>query len=315
MRPKKSNAKKRILVGTRVGQNILKDLDSTELSMKTIASKHGVDPGTVANINKRYEVRSPGVVADIGIKSSLARKKKTHKKKSLRKKVCFFTTEKKLDLLKENHGMFVKIARSWWTYDPSRRKFNQDMSTLVQAMKEYVFDKLDYYNPKVKGRKGKAITPASWIYGGAELYCLNLQSKLNREKEKTMPLDQKGLPISQVVEVTKVKGVRAGSAEDLHWIPFTANKLLRKLGLNPNRVAKAGYKGIRKQIIEIATAKKTGLTVKEQRVIKMFLNGKTIVNAANILKTPKRTIYYISKIACKKIRIQIEIENLKTRER
>ncbi len=310
--PRAKKAKKRrAVVIDRIGPKILQDLVLTDLPAVKIARKYGVTPKTVVAANKKYGIRSPEIMSAIRSRT-ISASRIAYIKKTRGKKVHFFTKKKKLDLLEENKGLIIKVTREAWSSDLIRKEFNQEMRSLLQAVEVFILDNLDYYNPKVKGYMGKTTKPSTWIYNGAKVYCRSLYTRLHRIKEnKTMPFDSAGLPIAQTGEVRQVKGIRRTGLKEVQWIPSAANALLKKLGLDPNKVAKLGYIDLKQQIIEIAKAKQTGLTSRELEAVKLTLNGKTMAQIGKKFGTVRQVINYLETRAAKKIKNQLALKQAK----
>ena len=87
--------------------------------------------------------------------------------------------------------------------------------------------------------------------------------------------------------------------------------MLKAIGLNPDIVAKAGFQKVKKQLIEIARKKETGLKEIERKVVEMRFSGKKQKEAARAVSKGKGSIPYIESIAARKIRWQLKKRQLK----
>jgi len=284
----------------RVGQRILRALASPSNSMTAIAHRHRVSEAAVKKVKEYYGLRPRGLAREIGARVTAL------KKKGLRRKVFYFTAKEKKGLLKQHNRALAKVALKGWAAKPIRRRYMFEFDHFFEDLKNYVFKQLDYYNPNVEGTKGKTASPLTWIVNGANIFYYDSYRRASRSKERAMPADQNGLPIAQTGMVRATAEARLKPAIGLQWVSFSTGALLKKLGLNPKKVARLGFGGIKKQIIEISKSTETGLTKTEKKIIKMRLDGKRLRWIAPSLGMTPQNVSRIETNAAKKIRWQIK---------
>ena len=286
-----------------VGPTVLKKLALTDKLMCEIARETGLHEQTVFKINKRYGIRPYEETIDIMAKTSSVRQTG-----SKRKKVNHFNIKQKNDLLEQHKGIIIKMARTWWNSTAIKTKFIGDKDIFIEKINRFVFEQLDYYNPKVKGKTGKTAKPSTWMFKAAKIACMRLYSRASKEaKKKQMPVNTKGQSIAQtgIVETTRQKRKNVGPAT-IQWIPFSAKSILKALDLELDSIAEIGFGNIKKQIIEIARKKKTGLSKREKKIIEMSLNGESTEKIGKILKIEYENVNSINLNAAKKIRLDLE---------
>ena len=147
------------------------------------------------------------------------------------------------------------------------------------------------------------------------MFCYHEHQKAVRQKERQMPVGGKELSIAQTLEVEPTRKARIEPVKPvLEWVPLATKTLLRKLNLDPNKVAKLGFYGIKRQIIESAESKAAGLTEKEKQVVKIRLDGKKTRAAATLLNITRfQNISVIETRAAKKIRWRLKVLKLKAK--
>ncbi len=118
---------------------------------------------------------------------------------------------------------------------------------------------------------------------------------------------EKGLLIAQTEKVRATKEARLAMPA-LQWIPHAADTLLKKLGLDPNKVAKLGFADVKKQIIEISKSKEAGLTRTEREIVRRKLEGRRREDIAHSMKTSPWTISITESSAAQKIRGKMKMK-------
>ena len=299
----------------KVGPKVLRQLAFGGKTFKGIGKSFNLEPGLVRRLNILYGARPPERVEEIQIMT--IRHKLLRHAKARRKKTFYFNPEGKERLFKEHSGKLLKLARWSWTGSESIRKlFGSDFNMFYSKMKDYVSQGLDYYDPQKKGFKGRKAVPLTWMMIGARIFCWGTYDRASMQKEKAMPVDKSGLPKAQTDKAEPTRNARLEpTTPKLEWIPVAAKGLLRKLGLNPRRVARAGFFNIKRQILEIVEAKATGLTEKQKEIIKMRLEGKRARDIAASFKTTLQNIYIIETNAAKKIRREIKKQKIKAKDK
>jgi len=270
------------------GRFIRSALRLTEATQAEIHKRSGVrDPGTVSQINLREKIRPYEISRAIA-----ARHKGYTKKKRKRKKVSLYSEKEKYNILKRNKRIIDSTANSWWK-GAVEQEFGGNRENFLKAVNLFVFQQLDYFDPERKYKDGTPSKLSVWIEKGVRLYCKRKYFDLIRRKTKERAA------LEAIAAEKKPMSTRS-------WVPATAKPLLRKLGLDIEKVADVGYNDVRKQIMEIVRNKKTGLTQKEKTVVRLVLEGKTLIEIAKRVGwKAKSTVYACEAKAIKKIKKQL----------
>ena len=287
----------------KAGPGILEDLAFTNKTRLEIAKSRRVGIGTVTNIAQRYGLRSEKIAREIGgMATGLKLKGKPRGPRKERK--FLFSRKEKTNLLEEHRGALIKSARFGLSAERIRRMYAGDFDLFLEKMKKFVFENLDLYDPEVKGKDGKTATPFTWIVNSAKLFCLREYNKAAEPKEKQMPVGKKGLPISQTDVIRRTKEARLAKTR-VQWISRAAYPLLKKLGLNPDQVAKLGFADIKKQIIEFSESRDACLTERDSNIVRRKLEGQRRKDIAHSMETSTWTISVIESSAAQKIKEKI----------
>lgn len=265
-------------------------------SLNKIAKWAGVVPATVHKINQSGTpygpIRDQSTTQEIGKQASAA----TRREK--RKKISCFSREQKIHLLEKNKGLLWQVALEWFTKKGHRstlirREFTTPQN-LVDSMKYYVFEQLDYYDPKITGLTGAQTNLATWIYGGAQLFCRGTVTEITKQKEQTHPKFEKLLE----------RGKKITKKETGFLVPKATKDFLQKIGNIPEIYSGAtDIETVKQRIIAIARAPECGLSKKEIQVIEQRFNGKTRKEIGKELELTGGRIGQIEARAAKKIQI------------
>ena len=264
---------------------IARALKWTEASMRAIAKRASVQPETVQMVNIQTLTGLP--IRDAERIGEAARKATQKIKRAKRKKINFFTTEQKLRLLEQNKRALFEVALKWFNRkDYVARLLKKEFLSpreLVDGMKSYLFESLDYYDPEIIGREGKKAKPLTYIYRGAELFCMSLSDTLARTTAK--------------------KRKKPAEKKQEAWIPQAIKRLLRKIGNIPELYRGAENIGdIIERMKKIVENKEIGLTERMQQALKLSLELKKLGERKRIMGISKNRVLQLEDIAVKKIR-------------
>ncbi len=277
MARKKTKKKRRVQLGRwkksprRRGVFIRRALSMTLAPNPKIARRAGLDlSDLVSKADKRDEIRPPELAkAILGERISESLKKRA--KRQTRKKIGYYTTEKeKWDVIKNHNELIEKIANIWWRSPYVKGAFGRKRKDFLRAVKLFVLEQLDYFDPERKDKKGRPVKISDWIRGGVKMICRRIYFDEKKASEKQAPFLE----------------IAAGRTEPLvprSRVPLTARHLLLKLGLSISVVSEMGFGDIRKQIIKISNETETGLSQREKTVVRMRLEDKTLVDIAKKL--------------------------------
>ncbi len=295
-----------------IGPKALRLLALTEKSMLEIAKSLGLgNANPVQRINHNYGIRGKGETDAIRSKHISLSKKKLY----AREKVKHFTRKQKFGLLEKNKGAIIESSKKWWRSQKIRNYFGNDFNSFQAAIRDYLFSELDYFNPKVKGYKGKAMKPSTWIFEWTRFFCLKLNMGL-KKIEPQMLLDRKGLPVSQTALVRTPQAIkRVFNPKETKWVPYSARYFLERLGLDAGKVAKIGFGGVEKQIIELSQNPETGLSTVERGIARGRLKGKSQKELGDLYRMSEPNVAVIEKRIAKKLRWQIKKREYKTASR
>jgi len=217
-------------------------------------------------------------------------------RKDTRKKIGFFKTEaEKWAVIKKYNDLIEEITGKWWRSEPVKSAFGRKRKDFLKEVKLFVFKQLDYFDPGKKTKKNEPAKIELWIKKGIEIISKSIYFDEKRASEK-----QKNL----------VSKRASGMAEPFfarNRVPATAKPLLKKLGLRVNDVAELGYGDIKQQIIKISEQKKTGLSQRQKKVVKMRLEEKTLDKIAASLGFRSKGLFSeCESDAAKKIKARME---------
>jgi len=276
-------------------------LRHTREPMTRIRKVAGVDGGTVSDINSKADIRSPELVREIWVEST------RRTKLARRKKVCAFTDAEKMALIKENGGgIFSKLNIVWFGYGTGKiikREFGS-LKEFAKAAEGYIFEQLDYFDPERKSKRtGRPIKASTWVINGAKIFAMQMVTRIGKRIEIT------GFPgLESITATSKARMVpfpEKNLKRLLHEIPPAAKHVLRKLGLDLNRVATMGFIEIKETVLRIANEPKTGLTGREKTVIAGRLEGRTTRELEEPLGLSRTTISTIQASAVLKIKARL----------
>ncbi len=169
-------------------------LASTDASIKEIAARSGVSRGTAYSFNKKFKIRSKKEVAH------LAAKARQKVRATRREKILSFSFEEKQVLLAQHKPALISVVKKWWSSKSIKKEFGE-FKDFYQEMSNYVFEQLDYYNPKYL-IEGKPRSVLSWMMDGAKIFCKRSYKYASEKREKEMPRDKKDRFYSEVEIVT-----------------------------------------------------------------------------------------------------------------
>ncbi len=279
------------------GKFIRRALSLTLASNREIADRAGLKiTNPIITINKNEGIRPPPEMAKgiEGTRKSDILKKRV--RKDTRKKIGFFKTEaEKWAVIKKYNDLIEEITGKWWRSEPVKSAFGRKRKDFLKEVKLFVFKQLDYFDPGKKTKKNEPAKIELWIKKGIEIISKSIYFDEKRASEK-----QKNL----------VSKRASGMAEPFfarNRVPATAKPLLKKLGLRVNDVAELGYGDIKQQIIKISEQKKTGLSQRQKKVVKMRLEEKTLDKIAASLGFRSKGLFSeCESDAAKKIKARME---------
>ena len=251
---------------------IRRGLKSSRQTFVEIAMRAGTKPGTVSDWNARLGIRPPDVIEDIRAEHTVRRQTK--------KPVFHFgqgpeANLKKLAIIEKNRGAIFDVANIWWQ-NPAIQKIFPDQKNFFSALFRNAFTALDYYNPRVKGYKGKTKKVGNYLRDRTHLFCLKRASNYAK-MEKAMPTGQEGSEMlfteAAKVSVKKTKRKKASRFE-LARIPGKTKPILRKLGLDIDAIAITGWERTRDLLLK--TARSADLEARELEFFGYRLEGDTL---------------------------------------
>jgi len=296
---KKKKAEKPVELGrwkkdpARRGAFVRRALSLTEAPPREIAERSGMQPSSVRVISRREGIRPRELTKAIAGRV-IAEKQKGRKKKRRTEWIGFFKTEKeKLQAIENNADKIRNSVNYWWKKKLIRSLFDGKKEGFFGAAKFFVFEQLDYFNPETESRKGGKVKVGTWIQSTANLFCKRafLDKKRAIEKEKS----------------AMAIGAREKPSTTRSWIPPSARPLLKKLGLDPEKVADVGYKDIAARLKTIANNPETRLTKLQKNVFSQRLDGRQLRQIAKKLnKRAYSAIFAYEERAAAKVRKQLE---------
>jgi len=238
--------------------------------MKEIARRLQVPPGQIQAFNIQHGIRNPQVAKEIRVEASAAARR--------RKKKNLFSPEEKMALLQmADRGMW-KVTRHAFL---SSRILQQEYSTaqaLHDAIWSAVSEGLDYYDPEHLSKEGRQKTRFGWMMQTADRFIQIEKNRLWRLKTAVShELDLNRFDAETKFTRPSVKEPRLKATQwELHRIPVGTRHFLRKLGLDLNRVAIAGFDSYADQIRKVSSDPQTGLTAIERHIVESRLSGQTL---------------------------------------
>jgi hypothetical protein len=260
----------------------LRALKWTRASYKRITRRaDSRSPDYLSVLNAKHNIRSPGLVKEIASEAM----RTAHSSKA-RRRINFFSMQEKQALISENNGLFWEVAKRRWGALLRKEFGNKEM--LVDGMKQYMLEQLDYYDPEVRGWGGKASKPQTFIFRGCLLFCRIVAGRALRRREVTMPVDKKGRPLDGLAKVSSELR-RKPTRRQLLAIPPKSKAFLKNLGVDIDEVAIEGFSSVKEGIIQIALDPSTGLAAEEREVVKERLGNRSLDEIGRRLVSQKKT--------------------------
>jgi len=278
------------------GRFIRRALSRTEATQKAIAKRAGTSTDIVGAIQSKERIRPPELSKAIGAKSSGQTRAAMFREgltKRRLKKISHFTNAEKNALLEneKNKKNIISITGGWWKSEIIKWEYGNRFEDFLNDIKKSVSDYLDYFDPEKEGEDGKPANVSTWMAGSAKIHCRKIYFNIKKREEKQRKIRESG---------------DSGAIHARSWVPVSTKSLLKKLGLDPIKVAEVGFDDIRKQILAISEEKQTGLTERQKLVIRLRLEGKTMPEIAERFRLRARSsIHSIDESAARKIKSRI----------
>ncbi len=279
------------------GRFFRKALSQTEATIIDIAGRIGPRyQSTVSNINRKDKIRPSELtkaIAGRALSKALSSRKQGWRKDTNRKKNNYSKNRRK-QIVDENQDVINLRGNEWWRSELVKRAFGRNRNNFFRELELFVLKELSYFDPKKKDKKGQAVKVRNWIWGGINLFCRRKHFEEKRRLEKEIKLSAELIKDGTPVVARS-------------WIPWETKCFLRKIELDPEKVADLGFDEMRKQILEIAKAEETGLTPKEQKIVRLRLEGKTFIEIAKKFGLrSKSTIHANEKKIAEKLRERLK---------
>ncbi len=258
-------------------------LKKTMQPMHKIGKRAGVSLEVVSRINVQQPFQPPIRSRELTYKITGAASAKTRVAK--RRKIRHFSKLAKEQLLEEHVRGIRQVANSWYwrrghNSELLRRQY-QTIDDLVNDIRAYVFEQLDYYDPEIKGKHGNQVKPFSYIYGGAELFCKFTASSLRGERRRKPP---------------------AQRTEEI-WVPPVIMRLLKKIGKIPKLYHGAEtVPQVIDKLRELIKKPEIGLTPRMRELMGHRLAGKGQKQIMHAMAISDSRMWRLENRATKKIR-------------
>ena len=254
---------------------IRQQLRRTKKPFSQITREVRTPRGLVRSVNHWYEIRSLEQIEALRKAANL----KSNPRYNSRKKVGFFSSKKKWALIEKNKRAIYKVAWKWYR----KSKILQSRVGLVEDLAHdiflFLFKDLDYYDPSVRGWKGRSASPVTWMVMRTELYCKNKVSMLSKNKELSMT--KKMYEWFAGGDVASYKLLMDGHPTPQRpLLPEATQHFIRNFGLNPRELTARSYKVVKEIILAAANAPAAGLSSKQKDVVKLRFEGLTLSKIA-----------------------------------